>query len=195
MNVDNQYHSSLLDVCNLDPNSSLDHTIDIKSLCSDGCDNFSDTTIGMEGGGSVSDSLGNRSTLKDHIEDCILPLGIAFMTQDNTWSLSPLETDLDLASLEDLPILKGKSIAHHHLKDKGAVFRSLDLETGGEYCGIIHLSAKIFCIENIDTKIHSITSGSIFNKYVKPPDGALWYPRRGSMKSHHHMFLLELESW
>ena len=39
---------------------------------------------------------------------------------------------------------KGKSIAHYNLKAKRVVFVSLDVETGGEYCGIIQLSAELF---------------------------------------------------
>ena len=39
---------------------------------------------------------------------------------------------------------KGKSIAHYDLKANRMVFVSLDVETGGEYCGIIQLSAELF---------------------------------------------------
>jgi len=47
---------------------------------------------------------------------------------------------------DDLAIPKGKSIAHH-LPIK-MVYVSFDVETGGEYCGIIQMSANIFRINN-----------------------------------------------
>ena len=39
---------------------------------------------------------------------------------------------------------RGKSIAHFDLTNNKVVFLSLDLETGGEYCGIIQLSGQLF---------------------------------------------------
>ena len=45
------------------------------------------------------------------------------------------------------PPLKGRSMAHHLLTQKKMVFVSLDLETGGEICGIIQLSAEIVRVE------------------------------------------------
>ena len=40
------------------------------------------------------------------------------------------------------PIPPGKSIAHHYIKAHSVVYWSLDIETGGEHCGIVQLSAK-----------------------------------------------------
>ena len=41
-------------------------------------------------------------------------------------------------------IPRGKSEAHFDLKDNKIVFLFPDLETGGEYCGIIQLSGQLF---------------------------------------------------
>ncbi len=40
----------------------------------------------------------------------------------------------------------GKSIAHNHFSEGGSVFLSLDIETGGDLCGIGQLFCQIFCI-------------------------------------------------
>jgi len=70
---------------------------------------------------------------------------------------------------DDVAIPKGKSIAHHYMPSK-MVYVSFDVETGGEYCGIIQMSANIFRINN---NVGEIESES-FDRYVKPRDGAIW---------------------
>ena len=42
---------------------------------------------------------------------------------------------------------RGKSIVHHYMPSK-IVYVSFDMETGGEYFGIIQMSANIFRINN-----------------------------------------------
>ncbi len=94
------------------------------------------------------------------------------MTQNNTLSSSQLETDCDFASLKDLPTAKGKSIAHHYFKDKGTVFCSFDLETGGLarkmfedhqwlFCGMLALTNKKACIRMDASKgaLHDVNCG------------------------------------
>lgn len=39
--------------------------------------------------------------------------------------------NLDIADVADLPHVKGRSLLHHHTRQKNIVFLSLDLETGG----------------------------------------------------------------
>jgi len=70
---------------------------------------------------------------------------------------------------DDLAIPRGKSIAHHYMPSK-MVYVSFDVETGGEYCGIIQMSANTFRINNNDGKIERES----FDRYVKPRDGAIW---------------------
>ena len=73
------------------------------------------------------------------------------------------------------PIPKGKSIAHHDLNANNVVFCSLDLETGGEYVGIIQLSAEISRRNPVDPlKLDYIREPETFNMYVRPPDGTYW---------------------
>jgi hypothetical protein len=69
----------------------------------------------------------------------------------------------------------GKSIAHFDLKDNKIAFLSLDLETGGEYCGIIQLSGQLFRQNSTDRRQNAfIPVEETFNEYVRPPDGAFW---------------------
>ena len=58
------------------------------------------------------------------------------------------------------------------MKDNKAVFLSLDLETGREYCGVVQLSVEAFRIVAGTNEVSR--EASCFNKYVKPPDGAVW---------------------
>ena len=80
----------------------------------------------------------------------------------------------------DIP--KGKSIAHDCIIKKKAVFLSLDVETGGEFCGpsgLLQLSAELFRMD-IESKRGKDVSknirrpGSVFNKYINPGEDAIW---------------------
>ena len=53
---------------------------------------------------------------------------------------------------------------------------SLDLEHGGDKCGITQLSAVLFRlggVEDVDIPGDSIIE-EVFNEYVKPPKDAIW---------------------
>ena len=93
----------------------------------------------------------------------------------------------------DAELVKGRSICHHLMKQNKLVFISLDLETGGDRCGIIQLSAELLRIklkreENLTSK-DSLSSvvrgegvyheqdnpgGTLFNEYVNPGEDAEW---------------------
>ena len=80
-------------------------------------------------------------------------------------------------------IPKGRNEHAYHYIDRGkAIFLSLDVETGGEYCGILQLSAEI-CrmiikqdgsskLKDKATDIRRDTN--TFNKYVEPAEGAIF---------------------
>jgi hypothetical protein len=73
------------------------------------------------------------------------------------------------------PIPPGKSIAHHYIKAHQVVYCSLDIETGGEYCGIIQLSAELFRHNTADpTGSDFIPVPETFNQYIQPPETAIW---------------------
>ena len=49
---------------------------------------------------------------------------------------------------------------------------SLDVETGGEYCGIIQLSDELFRKNNAGSTYNR--AAEAFNQYVRPLDGTIW---------------------
>jgi hypothetical protein len=106
--------------------------------------------------------------------------GIQFAAGPINFAPSPINAVIETynaSHLEDKtpPIPCNKSIAHHDLKAKKVVWCSLGLETGGEYCGIIQLSAEIFRLNPVDpTNFDYIREPNIFNHYVRPPDGTYW---------------------
>ena len=103
--------------------------------------------------------------------------------------IPPLPTAAEeppLPAAEDepsLPVPKGRNPHCHHLLGRGkCVFLSLDVETGGEYCGILQLSAEI-CHLTIQTSGRSSSKdtaaaiqrdANTFNAYVRPADGAIY---------------------
>jgi hypothetical protein len=81
------------------------------------------------------------------------------------------ENSVSSDSSNDMPIPKSKSIAHHYMTKNRLVFISFDIETSGEQCGIIQISAEIFRLEKDGTP--SIERET-FDEYVKPPPDAFW---------------------
>ena len=71
-----------------------------------------------------------------------------------------------------LPKVKGRSILHHDIKQKKLIFASIDLETGGERCGIVQLSAEILRQE-LDRAAGKVAKDVLAS--VKR-DGTLYYP-------------------
>jgi hypothetical protein len=69
----------------------------------------------------------------------------------------------------------GKSIAHFDIEAKRVVYCSFDLETAGEHGGVIQVSAQLFRPNPVDpTGEDFIRVEETFNRYVCPPDGAIW---------------------
>ena len=50
----------------------------------------------------------------------------------------------------------------------------LDIETGGENCGIIQLSAQIIRLVQHNSKLTSDTERECFDEYVRPSNDAIW---------------------
>ena len=72
----------------------------------------------------------------------------------NLVNISTYNSGIDQQSVASAPnnnntneyptIPKGRSKAHHLFNDRKIAFMSFDIETGGEYCGILQLSAEFF---------------------------------------------------
>ena len=79
--------------------------------------------------------------------------------------------DVDAADCPKLP--KGRSIAHNVLTDGSAVFLSFDIEIGGEYAGIIQLSAELVRMKLVagrgvaQYQLEEVARVDTFDSYVK----------------------------
>jgi hypothetical protein len=141
---------------------------------------------------SISSNEGPKQGPPD--DDLAINNGIEATTQgmgDNGPAGPSLVTTTGGGTLPSIP--RGRSKAHHLLEGKKLVFFSLDLETGGENCGIIQLSVEIVrgeirrggktaakdtfaTIQRGEAVFHqdSCPAGTLFNEYVKPRDDAEW---------------------
>jgi len=68
-------------------------------------------------------------------------------------------------------IPKGASIAHRYLQKEKLVYVSFDIETAGESCGIVQLSAQIFRMVHRNGITESEIEEETFNKYIQPRYG------------------------
>ena len=81
-------------------------------------------------------------------------------------------------------IPRGRSIAHDIILNNHSVFMSFHIETGGEYCGIVQISAELCRFElGAEGGGASITKDIaknikrcplVFNKYIKPDSNCVW---------------------
>ena len=77
---------------------------------------------------------------------------------------------------------KERSIAHHPIVNGKVAYLSFDIETAGEYAGIVQMSGEIFrlALEQGGKSKRKDTATSVrrevdtFNKYVNPGSGAIW---------------------
>lgn len=93
---------------------------------------------------------------------------IVGMPTENENSTTGEEDDDSAANLEELPIPKLKSIAHHYIKAGRAVLCSFDLEHGGEFCGELQYSAELSRIVPLpNDPLNIVREQNTFNKYIK----------------------------
>ena len=103
----------------------------------------------------------------------------------NAATTPPTLTTLHNDNGDDIP--KGRSLAHHHLRAGKLVFVSFDIETGGEFCGILQLSTEIARIELLtkttakgvvfstgDTSTNIQREAQTFNSFINPGEGAIY---------------------
>ena len=97
---------------------------------------------------------------------------------DNYDTNSSSYDDLSVSSEESINTKKSRkgSLVTSLINEKRLVGISLDLEHGGDKCGITQLSAVLFRlggVEDVDIPCDSIIE-EVFNEYVKPPKDAIW---------------------
>jgi len=97
-------------------------------------------------------------------------------------------------------IPKSRSITHDHFEGNKVVFVSFDIETGGEFCGILQILAEFVRTEvvpiitskgpspNKDTAKAIKREGSVFNEFVRLEEGGIFNSHattiRGIMADH-----------
>ena len=67
-----------------------------------------------------------------------------------------------------------KSHINDHVAEGRCVFIFLDMETGGDNCGILQISAEAFTMDTDINKSGGVKLPEVFNSYVKPPSNAIW---------------------
>ena len=104
-------------------------------------------------------------------------------------------------------IPKGRSLAHFDFAQNNVALVSFDIETGGEFCWILQLSAEIFRAEikptitpkgpspNKDHCVSSTQEAVTFNEYVKPDEGAIWNEHACSVHGLHENHHKILGAW
>ncbi len=152
----------------------------------DGYDSLMPLSVCMDNPDDMSIDLVQRPTVNRPHKAAKVPREIALENDgspcDFHWSRAEEENEdhEENGGPNDIP--KGKSIAHNHIKDGKVVFLSFDVETGGEQCGIVQISAQVFRFPAGDfTSSKSktppsitIPENAIFDEYVKPHPDAVW---------------------
>ena len=148
-------------------------------------DQPSNAAVGASENGPSSASPPTEIAVADDVEN----IGNIPSLSDATAGRSAPDPCID----DDTTIPRGRSICHPLLKQNKLVFLSLDIETGGENCGIVQLSAEIVRLElnreegktAHDTLANVVRDGTLyhehdnpgggeFNKYVNPGEDAEW---------------------
>ena len=101
----------------------------------------------------------------------------------------PTEATPSPAHQDEKPIPRNKYIAHWPISENRAIFVSLDIATGGVYCGIVQLSAEIFVVlydkHDPNAKPTICHCNDTFNKYINPGENALWDAQCSSVHGLH----------
>ncbi len=107
---------------------------------------FCSLSMHTDHGDSTKDGSARRPNDEYTPEDPPVPQEIAINSnslQQNQGPDTPKASNAPSPSnIDSSEIWKGKSLAHYHIMQEQAVFVSFDIETGGENCGIVQISAQ-----------------------------------------------------
>ena len=151
----------------------------------DDAEEFSTNSLPKSEDGSHSDDSGARPTddrpLIPPPAPPALPLPAEIVAENQPEN--PIDTSAEIPSPEtnagqpeDLPpIPKGKSLAHRFMLANKVKVCSFDLETAGEYAGVVQVSSKIPTPNFVNGECVGFTHHpQTFNRYVQPPEGVYW---------------------
>ena len=102
-------------------------------------------------------------------------------TENGPKSSNSTKCNKDRSNDEGDEIPKGASIAHQYIKKEKLVYVSFDIETAGESCGIVQVSAQIFRMVYRNGATESEIEEETFNKYVQPGKDAIWDEKASSI--------------
>ena len=172
--------------------SDEDDAPELDDQLSVGGDDFSTASIDED---DIHDIYGNCAASRDQDSGDDMSSNGAENEVENEQNQSDVEDDTQVDEYDEddeiywkQPRPKNTSIIHHILAKNKLVFISFDIETGGEYCGIIQLSAQIIRMtcNNVDgtdgdwlfkqsnNKSFTTTRGPTFDKFVYPGEKAIW---------------------
>ena len=103
---------------------------------------------------------------------------------ESTTEVEPSLPERERQEIDDSTARKGRSKPADHLFQSGDVcVLSFDLEHGGDYCGIVQLSAELMTLRLKESANGSATADKLedlyknpttFNEYVNPGENAIW---------------------
>ena len=174
-----------------DDDASQFTTASINSLPEGDISNHRGALAGAEQNDEDSDKHDENSVNSQNLRPCNASAALFRESVPGIPELPPLppilrETNPSATTATTTSIPKGRSIAHHDMARKGTAYVSFDIETGGEYCGILQLSAEVVRVELQPVETKKGPSATIdyaslvsrealtFNRFVKPGEGAIW---------------------
>ena len=88
------------------------------------------------------------------------------------------------------------SLIHDYVEEGKAVFISFDIETGGDDCGIVQISAECFVLDSTTSNGWGERLPNTFDSYVKPPPSAIWSDHATLVHGIHqgHPFIVDADS-
>jgi hypothetical protein len=130
---------------------------------------------------SVSEEFSETSEVAPRAEEVLERCDKASEFTDKSDVSTPENTNLNSSNVDEgeevLSIPGGRSIAQHTINNHLCQFLSIDIETGGDIAGIIHLSAEIAQMKLVsmgkklgcDIAVDCRCCPDTFNKYVQVP--------------------------
>ena len=129
---------------------------------------------------NVNKNTEGDSVVKSNIiEACVMENELHF-GKENT-SLERNRNDCEsISSQESIDSKRARrgSLLKDIIDKSNAICISLDLEHGGDKCGVTQLSAVLFKLGGLEESSFSkdVVIREVFNEYVRPPPSAIWNP-------------------
>ena len=173
------YMDGLINEQNLAPADDASHSSGVGEVQDDDDGQYSTISAAEEEEPCIyyrpGDRLGGETPPDGDSDAPNIGIEIVGMPSENENSAPSAVGEQNVVDLDDKPVPAGKSIAHHFYKEGKAVLCSFDLEHIGDHGGIVQISAVLGRVKMHDDGTTSVDrQETTFNKYVKPPENAIW---------------------